>query len=115
MTRRFNLCASVAAVMLLAAPIYAHSFSFQNQGRNSSQAQSADSKTVAGKVTSIGGDRKSFTMEVDNGGSKQNMQFLIDANTQVTGRVTTGSVANVQYQPKDGQNLALVISPQNPQ
>lgn len=113
MTQKFLLCAAVASLVLLGVPHATHSSALQAQGQ--SQAQPADSKTVSGKVTAIGADRKSFTMEVEDGGSKQNMQFVIDGNTQVTGRVTTGTVANVQYQAKEGQNLVLTISPQSSQ
>ena len=42
------------------------------------------------------------------------MQFVLDQNTQVQGRVSTGTTATVQYQKKDdGTLLALMIAPQS--
>jgi hypothetical protein len=42
------------------------------------------------------------------------MQFVLDQNTQVQGRVSTGTAATVQYQKKDdGTLVALMIAPQN--
>jgi hypothetical protein len=73
--------------------------------------QSSDAKTVSGKVASIGSDHKSFSLEVTDGNT---MQFVLDQNTQVQGRVSTGTAATVQYQKKDdGTLLALMIAPQN--
>ena len=55
-------------------------------------------------------------MEVNGGDSKGTMQFVVDKNTQVEGRVTVGTDAVVQYQPtEDGKNLALSGAPQGSQ
>jgi len=112
MIRKVFCCLGLAAFILLGASFRAQPASAQTQNR--AQA-AADSRTVSGKVLSIAGDHKSFVMEVTDGNAKQNMQFSIDPNTRVTGRVSTGSMANVEYQSKDGQNLAVTISPQSSQ
>jgi hypothetical protein len=42
------------------------------------------------------------------------MQFAIDDNTRVTGRVSVGTMASIQYQNADnGKLLALNISPKS--
>ncbi len=108
MIRRSVLCVSLAGSMLLSAS--ARAYSAPTQSQNSQQ--SADAKTVSGKVASIGSDHKSFSLEVSGGNT---MQFLLDNNTQVQGSVTTGTTAVVQYQKTDdGKLLALSIAPQNP-
>jgi hypothetical protein len=53
-------------------------------------------------------------VEVDNGGAKQTMQFVVDKNTEVAGQVKAGTVVTVDYQPTDGgQNLCVRVAPQN--
>ncbi|HEY4708929.1 MAG TPA: hypothetical protein VIH46_02045 [Candidatus Acidoferrales bacterium] len=108
MVRKFVVCASLAGMMLLGASGRAYSAPAQSQNNQ----QSADAQTVSGKVAAIGSDHKSFSLEVSGGNT---MQFLLDNNTQVQGRVTTGTTATVQYQKTDdGKLLALSIAPQNP-
>jgi hypothetical protein len=80
----------------------------QSQSQNNQQA--SDAMTVSGKVSAIGSDHKSFSLEISQGNT---MQFVLDQNTQVQGRVSTGTTATVQYQKKDdGTLLALMIAPQ---
>jgi hypothetical protein len=110
MIRKFLVGASLAGLMVLGAATQAI------PAQSQSGQESAQAKSVAGKVTAIGTDQKSFSMEVDEGGSKRTMQFVLDGNTQVQGRVGTGTAATVQYQPsQDGKNLALSIAPQSSQ
>ncbi|HXW61122.1 MAG TPA: hypothetical protein VEJ45_00875 [Candidatus Acidoferrales bacterium] len=98
------------AGLLLLVP--AHGFAAPQQGPSEPQAE--QTKSVSGKVASIASDKKSIVLEVNNGDDKQTMQFIVNQNTQVTGRVSAGSMAIVQYQPTDdNQYLALVITPQN--
>jgi hypothetical protein len=108
MVRKFVVCVSLAGLMLLSVSARAYSAPAQPQNNQ----QSADAKTVSGKVASIGSDHKSFSLEVSGGDT---MQFLLDNNTQVQGSVTTGTTAIVQYQKTDdGKLLALTVAPQNP-
>ena len=62
---------------------------------------------MSGKVTSIGDQGHSFAVEVEAGGTKQTMKFVVDKNTQVQGQVKVGTVV-VDYQPTDGGLLLCV-------
>lgn len=102
------LCFSAAALLMIPAQAY----SMPQQSQSEQQAEQA--KSVSGKVASIASDKKSITLEVSQGSDKHTMQFVVNQNTQVTGRVSTGSVATVQYQPtNDDQYVALIITPQD--
>ncbi len=106
--RKFVVGASLAGLLALGVSVRAIPASAQSQDQNNQQAASAS--TVSGKVASIGSDHKSFSLEVGGGNT---MQFVLDQNTQVQGRVSTGTTATVQYQKKDdGTLLALMIAPQ---
>ncbi len=112
MNRKILLSASLGSLLLVGAPAITYGTSAQtpSQGNETKQA----TKSVTGKVTTIGDQGKSFAVEVDNGGSKQTMQFVVDKNTQVAGQVRAGTVVTVDYQPMDGgQNLCVRVAPQN--
>lgn len=106
-------CTSVlVALMTCPAALSAQPRAQQSQDK---QQPTANARTVSGTVTAIGSDRKSFSMDVkDEHSSAQarKMQFYIDQNTQVQGRVGIGTKAVVQYQAaNDGRNLALNVTP----
>jgi len=110
MFRKILLSSALAAVMVCPATFAAKLPAPQSQNRR----QQAQAKTVAGTVTAIGSDRKSFTLNVDQQSSSKarKMDFYIDRNTQVQGRVGVGTKALVQYEPTGGRNLALNVTPQ---
>jgi hypothetical protein len=110
MIRKMLFSASLGSLLLVGAPVLTHT-----AAQTPSQDQTkAATKTVTGKVTTIGDQGKSFAVEVDNGGAKQTMQFVVDKNTQVAGQVKAGTVVTVDYQPTDGgQNLCVRVAPQN--
>ena len=107
--RKFVVGASLAGLMALGvSSVRAIPAAAQSQSQNNQQ--SPDAKTVSGKVSAIGSDHKSFSLEISQGNT---MKFVLDQNTQVQGRVSTGTTATVQYQKKDdGTLLALMIAPQ---
>jgi hypothetical protein len=116
MIRRFLSYTAFAGLLALGLSTQMQPATAQSQGDQNQQGQqqnqpSTNAKSVAGKVVSVGSDRKSFALEVTGGNT---MQFMVDNHTQVTGRVGTGTNAMVQYQTtQDGKNVALVVSPQN--
>jgi len=109
MIRKMLFAASLGSLLLVGAPALTHT-----SAQTASQDQSkAAPKTNTGKVTTIGDQGKSFAVEVDNGGAKQTMQFVVDKNTQVAGQVKAGTLVTVDYQPMDGgQNLCVRVAPQ---
>ena len=112
MIRKILFSASLGSLLLVGAPVLTHGTAAQTppQGNQTKPA----TKSVTGKVTTIGDQGKSFAVEVENGGSKQTMQFVVDKNTQVAGQVKAGTLVTVDYQPMDGgQNLCVRVAPQN--
>jgi hypothetical protein len=82
-----------------------------SQAGSDKQEQKA-TKSVSGKVTKIGNGGHSFSLEV-TGENKNNMEFVVDRNTQVTGQVREGTAVTVEYQAMEsGQNLAVSITAQ---
>ena len=106
--RKLLLFASLAGLLLTAIPIRTHALSPQNSpGQQSEKA----TQKVTGKVTSIGNGGHSFALEVNEGNDKQTMQFVVDKNAKVQGRVGVGTDVTVEYTAMEGgQNLALSIT-----
>ena len=110
--RQFLSGAAFAAFLLFAATASAHHISAAWHGAQQANAQANE---VSGKVTAIAPDKKSISLEVTNNNSPSTMQFAIDDNTRVTGRVSVGTMASVQYESSDGGKLvARNISPKTP-
>ena len=108
MTRTFLSSASLAGLLLLGVSASAHPISAPSH----SGQQDAQAKAVSGKLVSVASDKTSISLEVTANGNKSTMQFVLDENTQVTGRVSVGDDATVRYQPtEDGKLLALNIAP----
>jgi hypothetical protein len=111
MIRKFLCCSALVPLLLVGVATRA-----QSSVLAQSKPQADQAKQVSGKVTNIGSDKRSFSLEVNDKGSKQVMQFVVDGNTQVQGRVAVGTDAVVQYQPtSDGKLVALSIAPQSGQ
>lgn len=107
------LCSATFAGLLVSG-VALHARPTQQQPEPKQQNQ--QTKTAQGKVTDIASDKKSFTIEVNDGSAKRTMQFVLDGNTQVQGRVSVGTDATVEFQPTpDGKNLALTITPRTTQ
>ena len=106
--RKFVLGASLAGLLALGVSVRAFPAAAQSQSQSN---QSSDAMTVYGKVASIGSDHKSFSLETNGGGT---MQFVLDQNARVQGRVSAGTAATVQYhRTDDGKLLCLSIAQQN--
>jgi hypothetical protein len=66
---------------------------------------------VNGTVVSIGDKGRSFALEVNDGGKKQTLQFVVDQQTQVQGQVKVGTPVKVEYVAMADQNVARTITP----
>jgi hypothetical protein len=111
--RKFLSGASLAALLLFGifagVSASAHPISAPSHWIQQNNAQATE---VSGKVISIAPDKKSISLEVTDNNKTNTMQFAIDDNTRVTGRVSVGTMASVQYQNADnGKLVALNISP----
>ena len=108
MVRKIICCISLACMTLLVLPT--RSLPNPQQANSGQQSQQA-TKSVSGKVVSIGSSGTSFTLGVD-GDTKQTMEFVVDKNTQLRGPVKTGTLVAVEYQPsQSGPNVAVTITP----
>jgi hypothetical protein len=66
-----------------------------------------DSQSVSGKISSI--DDAAFALEVAKGKDVNTVQFLVDDQTKVEGKLTLGAHATVEYRSNDGKNIAVHV------
>jgi hypothetical protein len=108
MIRKILTGLTLIGFLTAVVPAMAHKTTTQQ-----SQGKQQATKSITGKVASIGDQGKSFALEVSDGSSKKTMNFVVDKNTQVQGRVTEGTIVAVEYQPSDdGQNLCVRVTAQ---
>ena len=71
----------------------------------------ADAQPLAGKISAVGD--ASFSVDIVKDQSINTVQFLIDANTTVDGKLAVGAQATVEYRAADGKNVAthVVVTP----
>src|SRR5713101_8930532 len=74
-------------------------------------AGAAENQSVAGKIASIGD--ASFSVDVQKSQEKQTVEFQVDGNTKIDGKLTVGAQASVEYRSDNGRNIALhvVVTP----
>jgi hypothetical protein len=104
MMHKILVTASLGSMLLLSTSVIVGQTQGQGQQGQSQQA----TKSVNGKVSGIGDQGHSFTVDVNSGGSTQTMKFVVDKNTQVQGQVKVGTMVAVDYQPLDGGQFLCV-------
>jgi hypothetical protein len=108
MMQKILLSASLAGSLLLGGSNLVALAAGQAQtGKQTQQA----TKSVSGKVATIGSGGRSFTLELSGESTAQGtMEFVVDDNTQVQGHVKQGTPVTVQYLVMEsGKNLAVTI------
>jgi hypothetical protein len=106
--RKLLLSASLVGLMLAGASARTDAIPTPQSGQQSQQA----TKSIAGTVSSIGDNGRSFALEVKAGSDKQTLQFVLDQNTQVQGNVKVGTPVTVEYVAMADHNVAKSITAQ---
>lgn len=68
----------------------------------------AEMQSVSGKIASVGDAE--FALEVRQDQKANTVQFLIDGNTKVEGKLSIGAQATVEYRSEDGKNIATHVA-----
>lgn len=66
-----------------------------------------DNPSVSGQIASVGD--ASFTLEVKKSKDSQTVQFEVDENTKVEGKLAVGAQAVVEYRSDGGKNIATHV------
>jgi hypothetical protein len=66
-----------------------------------------DNQSQSGKIASIGD--AAFSLEVTKGQERKTMEFFVDGDTKVEGKLEIGSQATVEYRSANGKNVAIHV------
>jgi hypothetical protein len=64
-------------------------------------------QSPSGKVASV--SDAAFSLEVTQGQERKTIEFLIDGNCRVEGKLEIGSHVTVEYRSADGKNVAVHV------
>lgn len=97
----------VFAVSLATLSTSAFPFALQ-QSAAPRQAMAPVNQSASGKVSAVAND--GFSLDVKAGDASSTIQFVTNSKTKVTGSLTVGVVANVEYRTDgDGRNIATTV------
>jgi len=103
---RFRTALTLAAFSLLCFTIAVWSTPFDAQASARTSA-AAEPHTVSGKIASVGDAE--FSLEVKQNQKESTVQFLVDGNTKVDGKLAVGAQATVDYHSEGGRNIATHV------
>lgn len=70
-------------------------------------APTPDNTSQSGRIASIGD--AAFSLEVTNGRERKTIEFFVDGDTKVEGKLKVGAQATVEYRSADGRNIAIHV------
>jgi hypothetical protein len=110
---RFRTALSLASFFLFCFAVAAWTSPLPAQAASLNTAP--DAQSVAGKISSVGD--AAFTLDVaksqNSEANSNTLQFLIDGNTKVEGKLAVGAQATVEYRNDSGKYVAtrVVVTP----
>jgi hypothetical protein len=113
-----RIVCSALASLFLAAAVWALPRAHGTAPTNPANQQAApQTQSVTGKIASVANN--SFTLTVGSSASSQGQQlqqtapktmnFLIDKNTTIEGKLQVGATADVTYREDNGNNIAISV------
>jgi hypothetical protein len=107
---RFRTALSLATLFLICFTVAAWSTPQPSRLLVNSQP-SPDNQSMAGKISSVGD--AVFSVQVTKNQQVSTVEFLVDGDTKVEGKLAVGAQATVEYRSDSGKNVAVhvVVTP----
>jgi hypothetical protein len=106
-TMRFRTALAMATFFLLCFTIAICSTPLDAQSPVKTNSEAA-TQTVSGKIASVGDAE--FALAVNQNQRESKLEFLVDGNTKVEGKLSVGAQATVEYRSEAGKNIATHVS-----
>ena len=121
MTKEGRIVVSALASLILIPAVWAlpatPSTTTRGVSIQDSAPPQAQSQSVSGKIASV--EKSSFTLTVGAASTNQGrqfqqsaaktMNFMVDKNTTIDGKLKVGATADVIYREDNGQNVAISV------
>ena len=104
---RFRTAVLMASLFLVCFTVAAWSMPIPAETGTASPGARPDAQSVAGKISSVGD--AAFAVEVMKDQKVNTVQFFIDGDTKVEGKLSVGAQATVEYRSEDGKNIATHV------
>ncbi len=108
---RFRTVLSLAAMFIVCFTVASWATPIPGRLVPARVFHSPDNQSQSGKIASIGDG--AFSLEVMKGQERKTIEFLIDDDTKMEGKLEVGSHATVEYRSASGKNIAVhvVVAP----
>ena len=104
---RFRTALCLATVFLVCFTVAAWSTPLPDRLVPGEPQPAPDNQSLSGKIASV--DDATFALEVAKGKEVNTVQFLVDDQTKVEGKLSVGAQATVEYRSNSGQNIAVRV------
>jgi hypothetical protein len=104
---QFRTAVLLAALFLVCFTAAAWSTPIPAETGTASLDAAPDAQSVAGKISSVGD--AAFAVDVMKNKNVNTLQFLIDGNTTIEGKLSVGAQATVEYRSEEGKNIATHV------
>lgn len=110
---RFRTSLCLATLFLVCFTIAAWSTPPAAQPGADSLQPAADNQSLSGTIASVGDAE--FSVQVAKSKDTSTIQFAVDDNTKVEGKLAVGAQATVEYRSDAGKNIAIhvIVTPAN--
>jgi hypothetical protein len=107
---RFRTALSLATLFLICFTVAAWSTPRPAQLLDLAQPL-ADNQSLSGKISSVGD--AAFSVQVTKNQEMNTVEFLVDGDTKIEGKLALGAHATVEYKSSSGKNVAVrvVVTP----
>ena len=99
---RFRTLISLATLFLVCSTVAVWA-----QAKSSRALSAPENQSVSGKISAIGD--AAFSVDVQKDQKVETVQFLIDGDTKMDGKLTVGAQASVEYRSDEGSNIAVHV------
>jgi Domain of unknown function (DUF5666) len=108
---RFRTALSLCTFFLVCFTVAA--WSTPSRPQPASGAAPAETQSVAGKISSVGDAEFTLDVTKSQNSNSNTLQFLVDGDTKVEGKLAVGAQATVEYRDSDGKYIAtrVVVTP----
>jgi hypothetical protein len=104
---KFRTMLSLATMFLLCFTFAVWSQPLPGPFATNDSNNSPDSQSLAGKISAVGD--ATFAVDIIKDQTVNTVQFLIDSDTKVEGKLAVGSQASVEYKSDYGKNVATHV------
>jgi hypothetical protein len=104
---RFRTALSLATLFVVCLTVASWATPVPDRLGPANLVPAPDNPSQSGKIASIGD--AAFSLEVTTGQERKTIEFLVDDDTKVEGKLKIGSQATVEYRSADGKNIAVHV------